>query len=161
MELVLLSLPLALTCLVAVFHNILPLSILIIEFIMRIYFTYFICLSYIIIMSYEIITTTNKSMFELFFINLIYMFNFMNGFVFIPILIEESACVFLNQLMFITFLSSNILSIMYIYKTNYLGLKKFLNRQYFQPYLEDSDISDDDVDDEVDDTDDVIYKKLN
>ena len=85
----------------------------------------------------------------------------MNGFVFIPILIEESACVFLNQLMFITFLSSNILSIMYIYKTNYLGLKKFLNRQYFQPYLEDSDISDDDVDDEVDDTDDVIYKKLN
>ena len=89
MELVLLSLPLALTCLVAVFHNILPLSILIIEFIMRIYFTYFICLLYIIIMSYEIITTTNKSMFELFFINLIYMFNFMNGFVFIPILIVE------------------------------------------------------------------------
>lgn len=159
MELVLLSLPLAFTCLVAVFHSILPMGILILEFLMRIYFTYFICLSYIILISYEIITTSNDSMFELFFINLIYMFNFMNGFVFIPLLFEELACTFLNQIMFITFLSSNILSILYIYKTNYLGLKKFLNRQYFQPYLEDSDISDSEY--EVDDTDDVIYKKLN
>ena len=156
MELVLLSLPLAFTCLVAVFHSILPIGILILEFLMRIYFTYFICLSYIIIISYEIITTSNDSIFELFFINLIYMFNFMNGFVFIPLLFEEPACTFLNQIMFITFLSSNILSIMYIYKTNYLGLKKFLNRQYFQPYLEDSDISDSE-----DDIDDIIYKKLN
>jgi len=157
MELVLLSLPLALTCLVAVFHGILPMSIIILEFLMRIYFTYFICLSYIILISYEIITTSNDSMFELFLVNLIYMFNFMNGFVFIPILIEQPACTFLNQIMFITFLSSNILSIMYIYKTNYLGLKKFLNRQYFQPYLEDTDTSESD-EEEIDD---ILYKKLN
>ena len=157
MEIVLLSLPLALTCLVAVFHGILPMSIIILEFLMRIYFTYFICLSYIILISYEIITTSNDSMFELFLVNLIYMFNFMNGFVFIPILIEQPACTFLNQIMFITFLSSNILSIMYIYKTNYLGLKKFLNRQYFQPYLEDTDTSESD-EEEIDD---ILYKKLN
>lgn len=82
----------------------------------------------------------------------------MNGFVFIPVLFEETACTFLNQIMFITFLSSNILSIMYIYKTNYLGLKKFLNRQYYQPYLEDTDISDSEDENDIDD---ILYKKLN
>lgn len=158
MEIILLSLPLALTCLVAVFHSILPLSIIILEFLLRIYFTYFICLSYIMLISYEITTTSNDSMFELFLFNLIYMFNFMNGFVFIPVLFEETACTFLNQIMFITFLSSNILSIMYIYKTNYLGLKKFLNRQYYQPYLEDTDISDSEDENDIDD---ILYKKLN
>ena len=158
MEIILLSLPLALTCLVAVFHSILPLSIIILEFLLRIYFTYFICLSYIMLISYEITTTSNDSMFELFLVNLIYMFNFMNGFVFIPVLFEETACTFLNQIMFITFLSSNILSIMYIYKTNYLGLKKFLNRQYYQPYLEDTDISDSEDENDIDD---ILYKKLN
>lgn len=157
MEIVLLSLPLALTCLVAVFYSIMPMSIIIFEFLLRIYFTYFICLAYITLISYEIITTSNDSMFELFFLNLIYMFNFMNGFVFIPVLFDEAACTFLNQIMFITFLSSNILSIMYIYKTNYLGLKNFLNRQYYQTYLEDSDVSDSDNED----IDDILYKKLN
>ena len=91
MEIILLSLPLALTCLVAVFHSILPLSIIILEFFLKIYFTYFICLSYIMLISYEITTTSNDSMLELFLVNLIYMFNFMNGFVFIPVLFEEPA----------------------------------------------------------------------
>ena len=50
---------------------------------------------------------------------------------------------------------------MYIYKTNYIGLKKILNRQYFQPYLEDSDISDNDSNEVDDDFPDSIYKKLN
>lgn len=144
MELFLLSFPIILTCLVAIFHPFLPIGLIIFEFILRIYLTYFISLTYIIIMSYEIIKSFNESITFLFFVNLIYMFNFMNGFVFIPIIIDESSCIFLNQLMFITFLSCNILSIMYIYKNNYVQLKNVIDRQYFQPYLEDSDTSDND-----------------
>ena len=114
------------------------------------------------------------------------MFNFMNGFVFIPVIVDKNLALLLNQIILVVFISCNILSIIYIYHHNYLELNKYLNRQYNKHYIcEDSDydsnnenIIDEDLDDSFvnpsycnmneDSEEDkpfvnceVIYKKLN
>ena len=179
MELILISLPIIFTSVVGLLHPILPLSLIVLEFIVRVYFTYFLCLSYIIMTILDIFEASGEQILTLFLVYIIYMFNYMNGFVFIPTLVNESSSTLLNQIMFTTFLCSNILSIILIYKNNYLNLKNYLNRQYFQPYLEDSDsnygdesdedLSNNDLSDEDLSNNDFsdnnieedIYKKLN
>ena len=149
--------PFFLTTFVGTFNHLLSESVLTLELIFRIYFA--LCTSYIYI-SVMYINLFSSKPFQitrtLFISNIISMINYMNGKTFIPTITQDSDQILIDNIIFMLFTCSNILTISYIIETRLLqnyNLNNYFDEdsEYEQTSSEDDNTNQDSENDVTED----------
>ena len=132
--------PFLLTTFVSIFDYILPKSILTIELISRIYFSFFASFIYSLVMYINLFyLKPNENSSFLFILNSMSMINYMNGKTFIERITDYSDQIIIDNIIFMLFTCSNLLTICYIIKYRLLKNNNGIRDEYTDSTCDEND----------------------